>query len=90
MTEQWLKKQGHVQAHAMTHVSSSFLAAPSSFYQAREEKHTLFGVRIGAFSVVHSSARQYWSFKISLSTRRAAKKRSFRTPAISVKVEVHA
>jgi hypothetical protein len=78
LTEQWLKKQGHVQAHAMTHVSISFLAAPSLFYQAREEKHMLFGVRIGAFSVVHSSAKQSWYFQIFLPTRRAGKTLRFR------------
>ena len=75
MTEQWLKKQGHVQAHAMTHVSISFLTAPSLFYLAREEKHMLFGVRIGAFSVVHSSAKQSSSSQIfRLNTSRGKRK----------------
>ena len=50
------------------------LAAQFSSCQTRKEKHLLFGVRLGAFSVVHPSGKQPFSFYISLSTRRAKKK----------------
>ena len=39
-----------------------------------------FGIRREAFSAVHSSAKQSWSFQISLSTPRAKKEREHHNP----------
>ena len=55
------------QAQGMSEIFSSFLNTKKTILVF------VFGVRVRKFSVVHSSVKQSWSSKISLSTRRAKK-----------------
>ena len=51
--------------------SCFFIFSLYLFSQARKEKHLIFGIRDGAFSVVQSSVKQSWHSQISLPSRRA-------------------